>query len=52
MVYNRGSADDWDRYAQFTGDPGWSWESIQPYIAKVSAIGYYLSHLLINLLRR
>ncbi|THU91238.1 alcohol oxidase [Dendrothele bispora CBS 962.96] len=34
MVYNRGSKGDWDRYAQITGDPGWSWENIQPYIAK------------------
>ncbi|THU83652.1 aryl-alcohol-oxidase from pleurotus Eryingii [Dendrothele bispora CBS 962.96] len=34
MMYNRGSKGDWDRYAEVTGDPGWSWNNIQPYIAK------------------
>ncbi|KAJ7720287.1 hypothetical protein DFH07DRAFT_784436 [Mycena maculata] len=26
MVYTRGSAEDFDRYAALTGDPGWSWD--------------------------
>ncbi|KIK60427.1 hypothetical protein GYMLUDRAFT_43738 [Collybiopsis luxurians FD-317 M1] len=34
MVYNRGPKDDWDRYARLTGDEGWSWDNIQPFIAK------------------
>ncbi|KIK60295.1 hypothetical protein GYMLUDRAFT_225790 [Collybiopsis luxurians FD-317 M1] len=34
MYYNRGPRDDWDRYARLTGDEGWSWNSIQPFIAK------------------
>ncbi|KAF9256014.1 aryl-alcohol oxidase precursor [Marasmius fiardii PR-910] len=34
MSYARGSADDYDRYARFTGDPGWSWKSILPYFRK------------------
>ncbi|KAL0573358.1 hypothetical protein V5O48_008601 [Marasmius crinis-equi] len=34
MVYTRGSRDDWDRYADVTGDEGWSWDQIQPYIRK------------------
>ncbi|KAL0072247.1 hypothetical protein AAF712_000007 [Marasmius tenuissimus] len=34
MVYTRGTRDDWNRYANVTGDDGWSWESIQPYIRK------------------
>ncbi|KAF5328019.1 hypothetical protein D9758_018027 [Tetrapyrgos nigripes] len=34
MVYTRGSSDDWDRYADLTGDSGWSWDSIQQYIKK------------------
>ncbi|KAL0564556.1 hypothetical protein V5O48_017489 [Marasmius crinis-equi] len=34
MVYTRGSRDDWDRYAKITGDDGWSWDNIQPYIRK------------------
>ncbi len=35
MFYTRGSSDDYDRFAKVTGDPGWSWDSIQPYIRKV-----------------
>ncbi|KAF9264085.1 pyranose dehydrogenase [Marasmius fiardii PR-910] len=34
MMYTRGTKEDWDRYAKVTGDPGWSWDSIQPYIRK------------------
>ncbi|KAL0579596.1 hypothetical protein V5O48_002434 [Marasmius crinis-equi] len=34
MVYTRGSSEDWDRYAAVTGDEGWSWDQIQPYIRK------------------
>ncbi|KAK1235691.1 hypothetical protein PQX77_001062 [Marasmius sp. AFHP31] len=34
MFYTRGTRDDWDRYADVTGDEGWSWDSIQPYIRK------------------
>ncbi|KAK0224245.1 aryl-alcohol oxidase precursor [Armillaria fumosa] len=34
MLYTRGSSQDYDRYAQVTGDPGWGWEALQPYIRK------------------
>ncbi|KIJ39504.1 GMC oxidoreductase [Sphaerobolus stellatus SS14] len=34
MFYTRGSADDYDRFAAVTGDPGWSWQNLQPYIRK------------------
>ncbi|KAG6917148.1 hypothetical protein DXG01_003661 [Tephrocybe rancida] len=34
MFYTRGSADDFDRFAKVTGDSGWSWNSLQPYIKK------------------
>ncbi|KAF9262617.1 aryl-alcohol oxidase [Marasmius fiardii PR-910] len=34
MAYTRGSADDWDRYAAVTDDPGWSWNEMQTYIRK------------------
>ncbi|KIK55960.1 hypothetical protein GYMLUDRAFT_263881 [Collybiopsis luxurians FD-317 M1] len=34
MVYSRGTKDDWDRFAQVTGDEGWPWDSIQPFIVK------------------
>ncbi|KAF7375564.1 Choline dehydrogenase, mitochondrial [Mycena sanguinolenta] len=33
MAYTRGSSEEWDRYANLTGDPGWSWENIQKYVA-------------------
>ncbi|KAJ7504892.1 aryl-alcohol oxidase-like protein [Mycena galericulata] len=34
MVYTRGSAEDYDRWAAVTGDPGWSWDSLLPYFFK------------------
>ncbi|KAL0573286.1 hypothetical protein V5O48_008669 [Marasmius crinis-equi] len=34
MVYTRGPADDFNRLASITGDEGWSWKNILPYIAK------------------
>ncbi|KIJ38059.1 GMC oxidoreductase [Sphaerobolus stellatus SS14] len=34
MVYLRGSAEDYDRYAQLTGDSGWSWNKLLPYFFK------------------
>jgi hypothetical protein len=37
MVYSRGAADDFNRYAELTGDEGWSWDQIFPYILKVPA---------------
>ncbi|KAF5362811.1 hypothetical protein D9757_013669 [Collybiopsis confluens] len=33
MFYTRGSADDFDRFAEVTGENGWSWRSIQRYLA-------------------
>ncbi|KAF7344762.1 Aryl-alcohol oxidase [Mycena venus] len=34
MVYTRGPSEDWDRMARVTGDSGWTWNNIQPYIRK------------------
>ncbi|KAJ7246716.1 aryl-alcohol oxidase-like protein [Mycena rebaudengoi] len=34
MVYSRGSAEDFNRYADLTGEPGWSWDHILPYFFK------------------
>ncbi|GLB35186.1 putative aryl-alcohol oxidase [Lyophyllum shimeji] len=34
MFYTRGSSEDYDRYAEVTGDSGWSWRSIQKYIRR------------------
>ncbi len=36
MLYTRGSYQDYDRYARVTGDDGWSWDALEPYILKVS----------------
>ncbi|KAF5355518.1 hypothetical protein D9758_006375 [Tetrapyrgos nigripes] len=36
MAYTRGSSDDYDRWARITGDEGWSWNQLQPYIRKAS----------------
>ncbi|KAI0049156.1 GMC oxidoreductase [Auriscalpium vulgare] len=35
MFYTRGSRDDFDRFADVTGDSGWSWGSIFPYMLKI-----------------
>ncbi|KAJ7924083.1 aryl-alcohol oxidase [Mycena leptocephala] len=34
MVYTRGSAEDYDRWAAVTGDSGWSWGNLVPYFFK------------------
>lgn len=36
MVYTRGSKDDFDRYARYSGDDGWSWDSMQKFFERVS----------------
>ncbi|KAJ7163548.1 alcohol oxidase [Mycena crocata] len=33
-VYTRGSKEDFDRFARFTEDEGWSWDSLVPYMRK------------------
>ncbi|KAI0260754.1 aryl-alcohol oxidase-like protein [Gloeopeniophorella convolvens] len=38
LVYTRGSEDDWDRFASTTGDKGWSWSALQPYIKKMEKL--------------
>ncbi|PBK61223.1 pyranose dehydrogenase [Armillaria solidipes] len=34
LLYTRGSSQDYDRYAQISGDPGWGWEALLPYFQK------------------
>ncbi|KAK6980925.1 aryl-alcohol oxidase [Favolaschia claudopus] len=34
MAYTRGAKADFDRYANLTGDQGWSWDKIYPYFIK------------------
>ncbi|KAK7051484.1 hypothetical protein VNI00_004458 [Paramarasmius palmivorus] len=38
LFYSRGTVDDFDRYANVTGDPGWSWDAIQPYAFKTEKL--------------
>ena len=38
MIYTRGAEDDWNRYADLTGDEGWNWENILSYAKKVRVI--------------
>ncbi|KAI0770376.1 alcohol oxidase [Fomes fomentarius] len=35
MIFSRGTIDDWDRFASVSGDAGWSWKEMQPFIRKV-----------------
>ncbi|KAJ7658037.1 hypothetical protein B0H17DRAFT_1097474 [Mycena rosella] len=34
MGYTRGSKEDYDRFAKVTGDQGWSWNSLIPYMKR------------------
>ncbi|THU96778.1 aryl-alcohol-oxidase from pleurotus Eryingii [Dendrothele bispora CBS 962.96] len=34
LAYTRGTSNDFDRYAEITGDDGWSWDRLMPYIFK------------------
>ncbi|KAJ6534192.1 aryl-alcohol oxidase [Mycena capillaripes] len=34
MTYTRGSKEDYDRWATVTGDSGWSWNKLVPYMRK------------------
>jgi len=38
MIHNTGPADDWEYYAKVTGDPGWSWKSMQKYFHRTERI--------------
>ncbi|KAJ8516161.1 hypothetical protein ONZ45_g6505 [Pleurotus djamor] len=34
VVYNYGGSDDYDRWASYTGDAGWSWSELIPFMRK------------------
>ncbi|KAJ7693421.1 alcohol oxidase [Mycena rosella] len=34
MVYTRGSKEDFDRFSKVSGDSGWSWDKLVPYMQK------------------
>ncbi|KAF8797579.1 aryl-alcohol oxidase-like protein [Phlegmacium glaucopus] len=38
MAFTRGSKDDYNRWAKVTGDQGWSWNSLFPYMLKMERI--------------
>ncbi|KAJ2935644.1 hypothetical protein H1R20_g1449, partial [Candolleomyces eurysporus] len=42
MFYTRGSSSDYDRWARVTGDEGWAWKNILPYILKASRVRHEL----------
>ncbi|KAJ7195565.1 GMC oxidoreductase-domain-containing protein [Mycena rebaudengoi] len=44
MVYTRGSKEDFDRIARASGDKGWSWDSLIPYMRKNERIGVPPDH--------
>lgn len=35
LIWTRGSQEDYDKYAEISGDKGWSWGSLQPYFKKI-----------------
>ncbi|KAI0720537.1 alcohol oxidase [Cerioporus squamosus] len=35
MIFCRGTKDDWSRFANVSGDDGWTWEKLLPFILKV-----------------
>ncbi|OJT08261.1 Pyranose dehydrogenase [Trametes pubescens] len=38
MFYTRGSSDEFDKLARVSGDNGWSWKQILPYILKTETL--------------
>ncbi|KAF9002550.1 GMC oxidoreductase-domain-containing protein [Cyathus striatus] len=52
MVYTRGSRDDYNRWATITGDEGWSWNKMLPFILRVGITKAQTNALFINSLLR
>ncbi|KAJ6629528.1 aryl-alcohol-oxidase from pleurotus Eryingii [Mycena sp. CBHHK59/15] len=44
MLYTRGTKEDYDRYARVTGDEGWSWDNLTPYMRKNERFGAPVDH--------
>lgn len=38
LIYTRGSADDYNRIAEVSGDSGWSWDALLPFIKKAEKL--------------
>jgi hypothetical protein len=37
LISRKGSSDDFDRFASYTGDSGWTWKNMLPYFLKVGS---------------
>ena len=44
MAYCRGTVDDYDRWARVTGDEGWAWKSLTPFIRGVDRMTAPVDH--------
>ena len=44
MLFCRGTVDDYDRWARVTGDDGWSWKSLLPFIFSVDHMTAPVDH--------
>ncbi|EIM84128.1 aryl-alcohol-oxidase from pleurotus Eryingii [Stereum hirsutum FP-91666 SS1] len=44
MGYTRAARDDYDRWARVTGDDGWSWDNLYPYMIKLENLTEPSSH--------
>ena len=49
LAYTRSANEEFDRWAEATGDPGWSWKNLEPYYLKVSyallpSVDAYIAH--------
>ncbi|TFK24010.1 aryl-alcohol oxidase [Coprinopsis marcescibilis] len=38
LMYTRGSAEDYDRWAEVTGEDGWSWDGLFPYMQNMESL--------------
>ena len=38
MVYTRGSNEEYDRWAELSGDKGWAWENLEQFYFKAGRI--------------
>ena len=43
LFHQYGTNEDWDRLSKITGDAGWSWNNMRPYIQKVG-VSVFLVH--------
>ena len=44
MAFCRGTKDDYDRWAEVTGDEGWSWEELAPFVRQLDRMTQPADH--------